>query len=249
MPLQTSVNFDHQRVHTMSHPQFPSAINNPITEDDIANYLANTPDFFERHAELLAGVQLSSPHNQRAVSLQERQATLLREKIKMLELRIMDMIRNVNDNMVLSDKLLQWARTLFLHADTGTLPDLMTRQLADQFTVPQVGIKVWGVSASHKGAAFAQGVSDDAKLFVSSLTEPFCGVNTGLEAINWLPDPKAVASLAILPLRDGPVGNASPAFGLLVLASPDAQRFNSTMGTDFLTRVAELASAALTPLR
>ena len=25
----------------------------PITEDDIANYLANTPDFFERHAELL----------------------------------------------------------------------------------------------------------------------------------------------------------------------------------------------------
>jgi uncharacterized protein YigA (DUF484 family) len=27
---------------------------NPITEDDIANYLANTPDFFERHAELLA---------------------------------------------------------------------------------------------------------------------------------------------------------------------------------------------------
>ena len=27
---------------------------NPITEDDIANYLANTPDFFERHAQLLA---------------------------------------------------------------------------------------------------------------------------------------------------------------------------------------------------
>jgi hypothetical protein len=40
-----------------------------------------------------------------------------------------------------------------------------------------------------------------------------------------------------------------PAFGLLVLASPDAQRFNSTMGTDFLARVAELASAALSPLR
>jgi uncharacterized protein YigA (DUF484 family) len=58
-----------------------------------------------------------------------------------------------------------------------------------------------------------------------------------------------VASLAILPLRDGPLDSTAPAFGLLVLASPDAQRFNSTMGTDFLTRVAELASAALTPLR
>ena len=34
------------------------SLNNPITEDDIANYLANTPDFFERHAELLAAAAL-----------------------------------------------------------------------------------------------------------------------------------------------------------------------------------------------
>ena len=67
---------------------------NPITEDDIANYLANTPDFFSRHAQLLAAVQLTSPHGTRAVSLQERQAEMLREKIKALEHRIMDMVRH-----------------------------------------------------------------------------------------------------------------------------------------------------------
>ena len=39
------------------------------------------------------------------------------------------------------------------------------------------------------------------------------------------------------------------AFGLLVLSSPDAQRFNSGMGTDFLQHVAEIASAALGRLR
>lgn len=128
----------------MPNSTLPSAISNPITEDDIANYLANTPGFFENHAELLASVQLFNPHSQRAVSLQERQASLLREKIKMLELRIMDMIRNVNENMVLSDKLLQWARTLFLHTDVATLPQLMASELAEQFSVPQVGIKVWG---------------------------------------------------------------------------------------------------------
>ena len=61
---------------------------NPITEDDIANYLANTPDFFARHAQLLAAVQLTSPHGHRAVSLQERQAEMLREKIKALEHRL-----------------------------------------------------------------------------------------------------------------------------------------------------------------
>jgi len=194
-------------------------------------------------------VQLTSPHSQRAVSLQERQANMLREKIKMLEQRIMEMIRNVNENMLLSDKLLHWARTLFLNTDPAALPELMADELADQFAVPQVGIKVWGVDAAYADAAFAQGVSEDARIFASSLVEPFCGVNSGLEVVNWLPEPKAAASLAILPLREGPIGSTAPAFGLLVLASPDAQRFNSTMGTDFLARIAELASAALAPLR
>lgn len=222
---------------------------NPITEDDIANYLANTPDFFERHAELLAAVQLTSPHSLRAVSLQERQATMLREKIKVLEHRIMDMIRHGNENLLLSDKLLRWARTLFLVTDPLALPGQMAGEIQEQFSVPQVGIKVWDVAPQFAHAEFAQGVSDDARLFASSLMEPFCGVNTGFEAVSWLPEPQAVASLAILPLRPGLVGTAGPAFGLLVLASPDAQRFNSAMGTDFLARVAELASAALSRLR
>lgn len=240
---------------TMPNPSsLPSAIGSPITEEDIANYLANTPDFFARHAELLAAVQLSSPHNQRTVSLQERQASLLRDKIRMLEQRIMDMIRNVNENMVLSDKLLLWARSLFLNTDVLALPQLIADGIADQFSVPQVGIKVWGVAPAYLACPFALGVSDDVKSFATSLTEPFCGVNTGLEAISWLPEPQAVVSLAILPLRSTPVGAAlsggiAPAFGLLVLASPDAQRFASTMGTDFLARIADLTSAALSILR
>lgn len=221
----------------------------PITEDDIANYLANTPDFFERHAELLAAVQLSSPHSTRAVSLQERQAGMLRDKIKGLELRIMDMIRHGNDNVMLSDKLLRWAGSLFLTIDPIALPGQITDEIAEQFSVPQVGIKVWGVAPPFAQADFATGVSEDARLFASSLTEPFCGVNTGFEAARWLPDPLSATSLALLPLRNGSLGSAEPAFGLLVLASPDAQRFNSGMGTNFLARIAELASAALSRLR
>ena len=62
-----------------------TSVTHPITEADIANYLASTPDFFERHAELLAAVHLSSPHSNRAVSLQERQAEMLRDKIKAIE--------------------------------------------------------------------------------------------------------------------------------------------------------------------
>ena len=70
-----------------------------ITENDIAEYLANTPGFFERHAEMLATIQLTSPHGQRAVSLQERQMEMLRERIKGLEKKIVEMIRNGQDNV------------------------------------------------------------------------------------------------------------------------------------------------------
>ena len=228
---------------------FEPAMNNPITEDDIANYLANTPDFFLRHAELLAAVQFTSPHSQRTVSLQERQAEMLREKIKVLEHRVMEMIRNGNDNVILSDKILRWARDLLLVADAQHIPTRIVQDIKLQFAVPQVGLRVWGLAPEHASQPCAQGVSDDAKVFASSLTEPFCGLNTGFEAVGWLDEPAAVTSLALVPLRTSSSGTATPAFGMLVLASMDAQRFSSGMGTDFLARIGELASAALSRLR
>jgi uncharacterized protein YigA (DUF484 family) len=222
---------------------------NPITEDDIANYLANTPDFFTRHAQMLASVQLTSPHGNRAVSLQERQAEMLREKIKALEHRLMDMMRHGNENVVIADRLHRWVCKLFEMQSERALPATIATEIRSQFIVPQVAIKVWDVDTSYTTEAFAQGVSEDAKTFASSLTQPYCGVNSGFEAVNWLDDTAMAMSLALIPLREGPVNSIGPAFGMLVLASPDPQRFQSGMGTDFLERIAELASAALSRLR
>ena len=221
----------------------------PITEDDIANFLVNSPDFFERHAQLLATVQLTSPHGNRAVSLQERQAEMLREKIKSLEHRIMDMVRHGNENMVISDRVHRWAKALLLVQSTRALPATLVSELQTQFLVPQVALKVWDVDARYAGEPFAQGVSEDARSFASSLTQPYCGVVSGIEAVRWLPDPDTAMSLALIPLRPGALGGAAPAFGMLVLASPDPQRFQSGFATDFLERIAELASAALSRLR
>ena len=225
------------------------ALNNPITEDDIAHYLGNTPDFFQRHAELLAAVQFTSPHSHRAVSLQERQAEMLREKIKLLEQRIMEMIRNGNDNVMLSDKVLRWATGLFMAGDAAALPGQVVQDIQTQFAVPQVGLRLWGLAPEHANLPEAQGVSEDARMFASSLMEPFCGLNTGFEAVSWLADPAHVSSLALIALRQAQGGASAPAFGLLVLASGDAQRFTSGMGTEFLARIGEIASAALSRLR
>jgi uncharacterized protein YigA (DUF484 family) len=227
----------------------PNDLMHPITEDDIANYLANTPDFFERHAQLLAAVQLTSPHGNRAVSLQERQAEMLREKIKALEHRVMDMVRHGNENMVIADRIHRWARDLFLVGSGRALPPTLVARLENEFMVPQVALKVWDVDDRYAGEPFAQGVSEDAKTFASSLTTPYVGVNSGFEAVGWLPDASTAMSVALIPLRPGAVNSPGPAFGMLVLASPDPQRFGGGLATDFLERIAELASAALSRLR
>ena len=223
--------------HTLQHP---------ITEDDIANFLANTPDFFQRHAELLASVQLSSGHGTRAVSLQERQAGMLRDKIKGLESRLVEMIRHGQENVAIADKLQRWTRGLLLTVHARDLPAAIVSELQSQFLIPLAAIKVWGVNGIFSDCEFATGVSDDAQTFTSSLATPYCGVNSGFEAVNWLPDPAAAMSVALVPLRPGA---APQAFGLLVLASPDPERFQSAMGTDFLERIGEISSAALSRLR
>jgi uncharacterized protein len=218
----------------------------PITEDDIANYLSANPEFFERHAETMASIQLYSQHGKRAVSLQERQAEMLRERIKSLEGRIMEMVRHGNENVIIADKLQKWTRTLLLTQQAMDLPLTVTHGLKSQFLVPQVAIKVWSVNGLFSEEEFAVGVSDDAKAFASSLQLPYCGVNANFEAANWLDQPELASSLAMIPLR---AGQEAEAFGLLVLASPDPQRFHAGMGTDFLERIGQLSSAALSRLR
>jgi hypothetical protein len=86
-------------------------------------------------------------------------------------------------------------------------------------------------------------VSEDVRLFASSLRAPYCGPNKEFEAAGWLAEADTVRSTVLLPLRAGGI-----AFGLLVLGSPDPERFSATMATDFLVHIGETASTALAPL-
>lgn len=220
----------------------------PITEDDIANFLANTPDFFERHAELLATVQLSSGHGSRAVSLQERQAGMLREKIKGLETRVVDMIRHGNDNEVIASRLQRWTQRLLQVPHAHQVPGAIVQGLLDDLHIPQAAIKVWDTSAALAQWPFTQGVSEDIRTFTASLSAPYCGINAGFEAVGWLAEGALVQSLALIPLQSL-AGVALPVSGLLILASPDAERFQSGMGVDFLVQLGQLASASLARLQ
>ena len=82
------------------------------------------------------------------------------------------------------------------------------------------------------------------KSFANSLSAPFCGSNLGFEAAAWLGDANTMQSLAMIPVRQG-----EDTFGLLVLGSPDPTRYSADMGTEFLARIGDVASAALARLR
>ncbi|HSW05608.1 DUF484 family protein [Aquabacterium sp.] len=216
-----------------------------ITETDIANYLANTPGFFERHAELLSTIQLTSPHGHRAVSLQERQMEMMREKVKGLEQKIMEMIRHGQENVAIADRLQRWIRAILLTPSAAALPDVLVSTLKHEFLIPLAALRLWGVDAAFAALPFAQGVADDTRSFASSLVLPYCGVNSGFEASSWLGDSAPAMSVALIPLYRP---SQDEAFGLLVLGSPDPTRYTAEMGTEFLQRIGEIAGAGLSRL-
>ncbi len=216
-----------------------------ITEEDIANYLINTPGFFERQAQVMGAIQLTSPHGQRAVSLQERQMEMLRDKIKGLERRLMDMIRYGQENEAIAERLHRWVRDVLLCHSDAQLADTLIERMKYEFMVPQAAVRLWDTDKQALRAELAyldacQPVSADVRSFAASLSQPYCGLNNGFEAAKWLEDPAATASMALVPLH-----HQGATFGLLVLASPDATRYSGEMGLTFLDLLGQLTAAAL----
>lgn len=218
-----------------------------MTHDEVAQFLSQHPDFFDHHPEVLLNVAIPHPQDGHAVSLVERQSLILRERIKSLELRLADMLRHGEENDAIADRIVHWARELLSQTDPAQLPRTLLDELMRQFNVPFGALRLWNVDPAYTGLDWAQPVSDDMIRLASSMQAPFCGSNVGFEVAAWMaPDPATVRSLTMMPLR---VGGQPQAFGMLALGSPDLDRFQITMGTTFLARITELASAALARLR
>jgi uncharacterized protein YigA (DUF484 family) len=218
-----------------------------MTHEEVAQFLSQHPDFFVRHPDVLASVAIPHPQDGHAVSLVERQSMVLRERIKSLELRLADMLRHGEENDAIADRVVHWARALLMQTDAAQLPRTLLDELIRQFSVPFGALRLWDVAPEFAGHDWAQPAGDDIVRLASSMQAPFCGSNVGFEAAGWMAtDPASIRSLVMMPLR---VGGEPRAFGMLALGSPDPDRFQITMGTAFLSRINELASAALARLR
>ncbi|MES2741120.1 MAG: DUF484 family protein [Pseudomonadota bacterium] len=215
----------------------------------VAQFLTDHPRFFDEHASLLGEVRLASPLTGRAVSLQERQMEVMRDKYRALEARMADLARLAEENQAIATKFHGWTQSLLQVRQPIDMPQALIDSLQASFGVPHVTLRLWQLSSLYQEEWFARDVSDDVRLFANSLLAPYCGSNHDFEAVRWL-DAADVTSTVILPLRSDIGGTGGQgAFGLLVLGSPDPARFSAHMATDFLTHIGETASSALTPLK
>lgn len=210
-----------------------------FSAQDIAEFLQQHPAFFDEHAEVFASLRVPHPHAGQTISLAERQILTLRERVRELEWRISELVRNATANQTITDRLAQWCARLASEADPQLVPGAITLGLAEQFNIEHVALRLWNLPGLAEGSGY-EGASEDVRTFADSLKTPYCGNDTEFEAASWLDArPKSLALIALRP-NDG-----DASVGLLVLGSDDPARFDPDMGTTFLESISRLACAAL----
>lgn len=211
-----------------------------MKSEDVARYLHDHPEFFDQYAETLALVTLPDPHSGRAISITEKQLFNLRDKVRALEAKLADLIGFGEENDAISDKVHGLAVALIGAADQAAVVRALYSHLGGAFAVPHVTLRLWGAGQGD-GHEF-DAVADTVKAFASSLSRPYCGTVTGQESLEWFGDNAThLRSMTQLPLRE----SGGVCFGLLVMASEEAHRFYPELGTLYLERIGEMASAAL----
>ena len=210
-----------------------------LDSDAVAAWLKQHPEFFEAHSALLADINLPHPHGTHAVSLSERQLQAMRDKNRALEARLGELIGYAGANDTTSGKVHRLAVSLLGARTLPAVLDIVQQQLKEDFAVPHGAIRLWGLAAEEGRPEFAP-VQAELREFVSHMEAPHCGHHAVYETSRWFEDEAPnLRSFAMMPLRD------SVTFGVLLLASPDENRFYPDMGTFYLTRIAELVGAAL----
>lgn len=211
-----------------------------ISAEQVAIFLRDNPTFFEDYAPILAEIQLPHPHGGRAISISERQILTLREKTKILEAKLAELIQYGEENDKLSEKIHHLAVALLGEYDPESVIDMICASLEEQFNVPHVTMRLWPQSATLANRVEFTEISQEIKQFTAAMTAPYCGQHAVYEVDHWFGEAAShLRSFALIPLKRDEV------LGLLVLASEDAARFYPEMGTLYLHRLSELASVAL----
>ena len=214
-----------------------------MNSDDIARYLIEHPKFlstfFAENPALLEAVRVPHPHTGSAISLAERQTLALRDKTRVLEGKLGELISFGEENDAISDKVHRLAVSLLAADDYSAAVRVLYQQMHEDFVVEHVALRLWGRDLPV-GAPEAIACNDEQRAYIDTIGGPHCGpsANNPLRTV-FGDQAETLASMAVVPL------GTTNTFGVLLLASEDDQRFHSAMGMLYLRRIGELLGAAL----
>ncbi len=212
-----------------------------LTSEQVADFLRQNPGFFEQNVDLLLNLQIPHPHGGRAVSIGERQLVAVREKARLLEDKLRELIGFGEENDALGAKVHSLACRLIDSASLEAVLDTVYLDLLDHFAVPHVAVRLWNVAESDPQTREFGPVPAEMRQFVAQMTAPYCGHHAVYENQAWFGEAAPhLKSFGLVALRDGEL-----CFGVLGLASEDAGRFYPEMGTLYLARIGELLAHAL----
>ena len=214
----------------------------------IADFLRSHPDFFERHPGLLAHLRLPHDVGANAVSLIERQVSILREKNRKLDLKLRELIGVARANDALAAKIHKFSMRL---VGSGKAPDVLSvieTTLHKDLGADRATLVLFDDAPGETDlfeAGFVRRLARDSgglELFQSFLEtgRPRCGQVRGAKR-EFLFGREAtdIQSAALIPL------GAKAATGFVAIGSHDPSRFHPGMSTDFLARLGELIERGL----
>jgi uncharacterized protein YigA (DUF484 family) len=217
-------------------------------EERIERYLGLNPDFFERHQPLLARMRLPHMRTGSTVSLVERQVEVLRDQKSDADRRLAEFIAVARANDQLAERIHRFTRRLLRAATVSAALTTLEASLREDFDAFHSVLLLTSAPESLRAAdhePFLRKLpSDDANMrtFDALLAtgKPRCGqVRDTQRDFLFGPESASIGSVALVPLGD------AGAIGLLALGSAERERFHPGMSTEFLKRMGELITDAL----
>jgi uncharacterized protein YigA (DUF484 family) len=214
-------------------------IQKTISADDVKNYLRTHTHFFEEHASLLTEIFLPSPHGSGAISLAERQQLAQRDKIRVQDVMLGQLIEFGEQNDITSHKVHSFSVKLLKNKNLSSLQPLIAENMQHVFDVTESQVHIWFKPNDEEIAhdAVFTPINEEFSNWVISLEAPFCGTKpesaVGLFGNN-------LQSFAFIPLYKD--GEKKHTFGVLMLGSEDQMRFKADMGLMYLKRIGDLVS-------
>jgi uncharacterized protein len=215
-----------------------------LSSEEVAQYLRKHPEFFEEYADMLADIQVPHPHGGRAIPISERQIVALRDKNRILQDKLGELISFGEENGALTEKMHRLAIILLTFTRLSDLLHGLRFNLREDFAIPHMGLRLWSIADEDPALPECTPPSADIRIVAESLQHPYCGTHVLDEIKSFFgEDAVRLRSFAMVSLR------AEQTIGLLVMGSEDPQRFYPEMGTIYLAQLGELVGAALARYR